>query len=176
MRCALPWVYFDLGANTLLDTKTTDFKQVFYMSGALEYLTDLRGKGYHLGLLVNIPASWGATQSAKLAATRAFILDKWTDSRPMDWSLFDLGVKFPPSDAERKPKPYLFLKAAGKAHAAGCEAVYEGTIAEEIPAATAAGLIGIHLGAGLWDGAYYYPEAKLRAHDFLSNPSGAINP
>jgi FMN phosphatase YigB (HAD superfamily) len=166
VTCELPWLFFDLGADTIVDTQTDDFKKVYYMPGAHEYLADLRAKGYHLGLLVNIPASWGDTQEAKLEATQKFIADLWTDKIPLDWDQFDLGVAFPPTDAERKPAPYLFEQAIARAAARQCDAVYQGALADEIPAADAAGMHGIRLGAGLWDGSYYYPEPWLRSRVF----------
>jgi FMN phosphatase YigB (HAD superfamily) len=168
VACSQPWIYFDLGANTLIDTQTFDFKKVFYMPGAHDYLADLKAKGYHLGLLVNIPADWGDTQAAKLAATQKFIAGVWrAGDAPLDWSMFDLGVAFPPTDAERKPAPYLFERAAGRSSAAGCESVYQSTLAEEIPAAAAAGMHAVHLGEpGGFDGSYYYPEELIREGKF----------
>jgi len=167
--CELPWIFFDLGANTLVETTETGSKPMNYMPGAWEYLKDLRSKGYHLGLLVNIPESWGETQPEKLAATQSFLLSHWTDTRPFDWSIFDLGAAFPPEDTQRKPAPYLFNQAAKQASDSGCDSVYQSTLPDEIPAADAAGMHGIRLGNGLWDGNFYYPEAKLRKHQFPTN-------
>jgi FMN phosphatase YigB (HAD superfamily) len=165
--CDLPWVFLDLGANTVIDTSDDTFDKVRYMPGAHEYLQDLRNKGYHVGLLVNIPETWGKTQEEKLETTKKFIAAQWDDSAPMDWDQFDLGVAFPPTDAERKPAPYLFDQAFKRAQEAGCEAVYQTALPDEVPAANKAGMVGIRVGDGItYDGNFYYPEARLRARDF----------
>jgi len=175
VTCEKPWVFFDLGANTLIDTQTFDFNKIFYMPGALEYLRGLRKKGYHLGLIINVPEDWGkeegGTQMAKLKATQEFIAKTWTEPKPFAWELFDLGPAFPPTDAQRKPAPFLFEQAVSRARGAGCDAVYQGTLADEIPAARAAGMVGIRLGQEKYDGQYYYPEARLRKRDF---PAAAL--
>jgi FMN phosphatase YigB (HAD superfamily) len=164
--CALPWVFLDLGANTVIDTSNDTYDHIKYMPGAHAYLQDLRDKGYHVGLLVNIPETWGKTQEEKLETTKKFIGAKWIDSVPLDWDQFDLGVAFPPTDAERKPAPYLFDQAMKRAQDAGCDAVYQTALPDEVPAADKAGMVGIRVGAGEYDGSFYYPEARLRAHDF----------
>lgn len=164
--CALPYLFFDLGANTLIDTDTFDFKKIFYVPGAYDYLHDLKAKGYHLGLLVNVPESWGKTQEEKLKATQKVIGDAWTDSHSLDWDLFDLGVAFPPTDADRKPAPFLFNQAMNQAKAADCDAVYQSTLPDEIPAANKAGMQGIELKSVSYDGGYYYPESRLRNRDY----------
>jgi FMN phosphatase YigB (HAD superfamily) len=140
--------------------------QIKYMPGAHAYLQELRDKGYHVGLLVNIPEAWGKTQEEKLKTTKSVLASEWVDSIPLDWDQFDLGVAFPPTDAERKPAPYLFNQAVQRAHEADCDAVYETTLPEEIPAANQAGMVGIYLGTGDYDGSFYYPEARLRARDY----------
>jgi FMN phosphatase YigB (HAD superfamily) len=164
--CDLPWVFLDLGANTVIDTSDDTFDKVRYMPGAHEYLQNLRNKGYHVGLLVNIPEAWGKTQEEKFEATKKFIAGEWDDAIPLDWDQFDLGVAFPPTNAQRKPAPYLFDQAMKRAQEAGCEAVYQTALPEEVPAANKAGMVGIQVGVGTYDGSFYYPEARLRAHDF----------
>lgn len=165
-KCMLPWVFFDLGANTIVDTSDDTFDKIKYMPGAHAYLQDLRDKGYHIGLLVNIPEAWGKTQEEKFATTKKFLAAQWVDAIPLDWNQFDLGVAFPPTDAERKPAPYLFDQAVKQAQDAGCDAVYQTTLPEEVPAANKAGMVGIHLGPEQYDGSYYYPEARLRDRDY----------
>ena len=72
--CAKPWVFFDLG-NTIVATPldkpptdpTSDIERIYWtryhhagvLRDALWYLEDLKSKGYPIGLLVNIPESWG---------------------------------------------------------------------------------------------------------------------
>jgi hypothetical protein len=164
--CRLPWIFFDLGANTIIDTNHDTFNKIRYMPGAHAYLQDLRAKGYHLGLLVNVPEKWGKTQEEKLKTTKATIAETWADSIPMDWAQFDLGVSFPPTDAQRKPAPYLFDLAVARAAAAGCDTVYQTTLPDEVPAAYRAGMVGIRLGTAPYDGQFYYPERRLRIRDF----------
>ena len=164
--CELPWIFFDLGANTIIDTDHDTFNKIKYMPEAHAYLQDLRAKGYHLGLLVNIPENWGKTQEEKLKTTQATIAASWDDSIPMDWAQFDLGVAFPPTDAERKPAPFLFDQAVARAAASGCDTVYQTTLPDEVPAAYRAGMVGIRVGTTPYDGHFYYPEHRLRARDF----------
>lgn len=73
-QCQKPWLFFDLG-NTIVATPldkpaadpTSDIERIYWtryrhdhiMRDALWYLEDLKSKGYPIGLLVNIPESWG---------------------------------------------------------------------------------------------------------------------
>ena len=58
------WVFFDLG-NTLVDT-TQGEKKYSYLPGALNYLAMLKKSGYKLGLISNIPVSWGSNFDERL--------------------------------------------------------------------------------------------------------------
>ncbi|MBI3558562.1 MAG: hypothetical protein HY074_20015 [Deltaproteobacteria bacterium] len=137
--CDKPYIFFDLG-NTLVDTKTYDFEKIMYMPGAYNYLRELKSHGYPLGMIVNIPESWGARREEKMAALKKFIADKWTDSAPMAWELFDAGILIPMKDAQRKPAAVLFEAAASIAARAGCPAIYEGEEIQEMAPAKAAGM------------------------------------
>ncbi len=56
--CKKNHVFFDLG-ETLVDTKTFGFDPVFYLPGARELLTKLMRRGHPLGLITDVPVSWG---------------------------------------------------------------------------------------------------------------------
>ena len=68
---AKPWLFFDLGENSLLSTgkdRDGDLNAVAWMkfqgddgkpTDALAYLEGLRAKGYPIGLIINIPEEWG---------------------------------------------------------------------------------------------------------------------
>ncbi len=138
-QCERPYIFFDLG-NTLVDTKTYDFKKVVYMPGAYDYLRELKSHGYPLGLIVNIPESWGTTHEEKMTALQNFIANLWVDSNPMRWDIFDAGVLIPMNNSERKPAAALFESAASIAASHGCPAIYEGEELAEMAPAKAAGL------------------------------------
>lgn len=137
--CERPFVFFDLG-NTILDTRTHNFEKIFYIPGALEYLMSLRQEGYRIGLLVNVPDSWGKDDAEKMRTLREFTAKSWSDPRPMDWDLFDAGIFFPNSAKERKPHPALFQRAARLARAQGCSIVYQGEVQEELTVAATFGI------------------------------------
>ena len=65
VACHHPWVFFDLG-DTLIDVKSRKGKDVQYLPGAAEYLADLRSKGYHIGLITNVPENWGPDHRTKV--------------------------------------------------------------------------------------------------------------
>jgi hypothetical protein len=72
------WIFFDLG-NTLIDTKTHNYKPMFWMrehhakdmygkykwhddkkyTSARDYILDLKRKSFQLGMLTDIPEEWG---------------------------------------------------------------------------------------------------------------------
>lgn len=135
-KCARPWVFFDLG-ETLVDTKTSDFKALTFMPGAREYVRHLARKGYPMGLIVNIPANWGRDRAERVATLVKFIDEKWADPAAFDWKIFGERILVPNSDGERKPHPALFQEAQALATAAHCPAVYEGEDATEIKVAAA---------------------------------------
>ncbi|GAB1640076.1 hypothetical protein [Krasilnikovia sp. MM14-A1259] len=153
--CSRPVVYFDLG-NVLIDT--SDWSHVRYEPGALAYLGDLRSRGVALGLIVNIPESWGTTQEEKLATMQQYIADRWAETDPFVWSWFDGRVVLPRTDAERKPAPVLFQRAL--AESAPCVPYYEGEVPAEL---TAAAQVGLHTyQVGRADRPFYLPATQLR--------------
>jgi FMN phosphatase YigB (HAD superfamily) len=158
--CRKAHVYFDLG-NTLVDTRTFDFKKVLWMPGAREYVASLKELGYPMGLLVNVPDTWGATRELKVARTKAFIAELWSDEQPIVWEDFTEGLRVPPSDAQRKPDPFLFVEAVDSAAAAGCPVVFQGEVAGEVAAAELAGMVGwqVHQEGR----PFFMPEADVAA-------------
>ncbi len=76
--CTKPWIFFDLG-NTIVDTKTNNYKPMFYMrdvaqknadgsyvyedgqlyKNAKDYIDALHLAGYPLGMVIDIPERWG---------------------------------------------------------------------------------------------------------------------
>lgn len=151
--CSKPWVYFDLG-NTLVDASNGD--KLHYFEGSLSYLKLLQQEGFTLGLIVNVPDTWGETRAKKLQRLRLEISKGWKESDPFDWTLFDV-VLVPRSDTERKPAPELFREA--KALAGGCRVVYQGEDAQEMPPAVAEGFATYQV--GLQDRAFYFPLEDL---------------
>lgn len=155
--CDKPIIFFDLG-QTIVDTDTYDFKKVFYMPKGFEYIRELKRRGYHLGLIVNIPEQWGSTRPEKIATLRKFVDDLWTDPNPMAWGAFDLGILVPMNDGERKPAPVLFEQAAAIARSAGCPAIYECENRDELAAARRAGLKPYQVGSLP---SFYLPIEKI---------------
>lgn len=166
-RCPRPWMFFDLG-NTLVDTKTYDFKKILYMPKAYDYLRELRGKGYPLGLLVNIPESWGTSRAEKVARLKAEVSGPtiWIDHNPMVWEFFtrtvtDDLILIPMKDNERKPgSPKLFDDAHALGSTESCPAVFQGEDPAEVSAAKARGMKGYLIGQ---DSDIYLPESKIAA-------------
>jgi len=129
-----PWVYFDLG-DTIVNTK--DMKHLKYMSGAREYLEELKREGFKIGIITNIPEDWGMSYDEKFQTLKKIIEDGWTEDRPFDWSIYD-EVILPMKNNEMKPAPTLFLKAINKAEA--CPSMYVGESPKEIAAAKNLGM------------------------------------
>lgn len=129
-----PWVYFDLG-DTIVNTK--DMDHIKYMKGVREYIEDLKREGFKIGIISNIPESWGMDYDEKLLTLKNIIHNGWDEDRPFDWSAFD-EVILPLKNNEMKPAPVLFLKAIEKAQS--CPSVYFGESPKEITAAQNVGM------------------------------------
>jgi FMN phosphatase YigB (HAD superfamily) len=129
----LPVIFFDLG-NVLIDTK--DPRGFHYVSGAQDYLKAVSSMGYTMGLISNVPESWGPTQDEKLVRLKAYVAATWLEPTPFPWQSFSF-IFLPPTDLLRKPNPYLFnlaLQSAGP-----CAPFYEGEDAGEIAVAKQVG-------------------------------------
>jgi len=151
--CNRPWIFFDLG-DVLVDTH--DWDNLSYKPGALAYVRSLRIRGYKLGLIVNIPESWGANQPEKLARLQTEIATPWREPLAFPWRSFEV-VLLPPSDALRKPDPYLFEQA--RLRAGDCPAVFQGENSDEVLTAERVGLIPYLVGAA--DRPFFMPIRAL---------------
>lgn len=129
-----PWVYFDLG-DTVVTTK--DMKHIKYISGAREYMDELKREGFKIGIISNIPESWGMDYDEKLLTLKKVIQDGWDEDRPFDWSIYD-EVILPLKNSELKPAPILFQKAILKSES--CPSVYIGESLREIEVAKIVGM------------------------------------
>lgn len=157
-----PWIYFDLG-DTVVDTK--DMKKLKYFKGAKDYLTELKQKGFQIGLITNIPETFGQDYDEKLETLKKRINDGWIDKDVFDWNQFD-KVILPMKNSEMKPAPTMFLKALNVAD--GCPSAYISENEKEIIAAKSHGFA-----AKLFketDPDLYVPTKELKA--FLRNEYG----
>jgi len=100
-------LFFDLG-NTLINTKNE--KQFKFFDSTLSYLNSLKEKNYRMGLLINIPESWGESQEQKLKSLKDYVNNRWKESKPFPWSYFEV-IFLSPDTKRRKPNPYLFNQA-----------------------------------------------------------------
>lgn len=128
------WVYFDLGDTVI---STNDMKHLHYFKGAREYMEDLKRQGFKIGIITNIPETWGMDYEEKLQTLKKVIADGWDEAEPFDWSVYD-DIILPLKNTEMKPAPTLFLKAMNKAE--GCPSAYIGESNKEIKAASDLGM------------------------------------
>lgn len=101
------WVYFDLG-NTVINVK--DKNNFDYFSGSKTYISRLKSLGYKIGVISNIPESFGQTHEEKLETLKNYISSKWSGSESFDWEVFD-KIYLPLSNSELKPAPVLYKRA-----------------------------------------------------------------
>lgn len=128
------------------------------MKGAREYMEQLKQEGFNIGIISNIPESWGNDYDEKLQSLKTYIHYGWGDERPFDWTVFD-EIILPLSNSELKPAPTLFLRAINKAET--CPSAYIGESPKEIVAANALGMA-----AKLFvesDGDSYIPISKVKS-------------
>lgn len=159
-----PWVFFDLG-DTVVEVKVEVEQK--YLPGAQAYLKSLREAGFGVGLIVNIPESWGRTYVAKFSELVRFMDglrqkkyadSKWASEIEFDWNDYD-EVLLPKSNLERKPSPEMFKRA--RDIAAPCPVLYQGENEKELAAAQSVGLVTHLVGKqeGFWA---QNPKAYLR--------------
>lgn len=145
--CTKPWVFFDLG-NTLVDSNPG--KDMKYISGAHEYVRQLKRRGFRIGMITNVPQKWGPSSKEKVRVLKKTLMESWSRDPaqdPMDWSDFaDALIFTPPRDEYRKPAPYLFKAALsqvileeGETH---CRVIFQGEDPKEVAAATQEGMTG----------------------------------
>lgn len=128
------WVYFDLG-NTIIDTKSPE--GMHYYNGTKEYLKELRRNGFKIGIISNIPETFGMSYEEKLQTLKDFIREKWNDEEEFDWTLFD-HIFLPLNNSELKPADVLYLRAMQKADF--CPMVYISEDKKEVTKARELGL------------------------------------
>ncbi|MEU9097932.1 hypothetical protein [Streptomyces sp. NPDC048361] len=133
---ACPVVYFDLG-ETLVHT--SDDGGTSYQPGAAAYLRALRARHIRVGLITNVPPSWGATDAERAARLKKEVDATWRGSAPFAWQDFGDRILTPRTDAERKPAPVLWQRA--KAVSGRCLLVYQAETAEEIQIAASLGFV-----------------------------------
>ncbi|MFE9535223.1 hypothetical protein [Streptomyces sp. NPDC006691] len=136
-----PVVYFDLG-ETLVHT--AEDGSTSYLPGAAAYLRDLRAHHIQVGLITNVPPSWGATDAERAARLKQEVDATWRGSAPFAWRDFGDRILTPRTDAERKPAPALWQRA--KAASGHCRLVYQAETAEEVGAAAAQGFVPYQVG------------------------------
>ncbi|MFG3259746.1 hypothetical protein [Streptomyces sp. NPDC048172] len=137
--CAV--VYFDLG-ETLVHTDEDD--RTGYMPGAAAYLRELRKRHIEVGLITNVPSSWGSTDAERAAALKKEVDSTWKGSVPFAWKDFGNRILTPRTEAERKPAPTLWKRAKAQTH--DCRPVYEAETAEETDVAASLGYVAYQTG------------------------------
>ncbi|MEU8587390.1 hypothetical protein AB0C59_10355 [Streptomyces sp. NPDC048664] len=153
-RCVV--VYFDLG-ETLIHT--AEDKSIGYMPGAAAHLRALRARHIPVGLITNVPSSWGATDAERAAELKRVVDKDWKDTRPFDWADFGDRIFTPRTEAERKPAPVLWQRA--KDAAGGCRVVYQAETDDEIRAGRALGYVTYLVGRRHWPA--YMPVRLITA-------------
>ncbi|MGK5641198.1 hypothetical protein ACSNOK_23215 [Streptomyces sp. URMC 126] len=136
-----PVVYFDLG-ETLVHTAADG--GIDYRPGAASYLRALRARRVPVGLITNVPPSWGRTDAERAARLRKEVDATWRGPAPFAWKDFGDRVLTPRTEAERKPAPALWQRA--KAGSGRCRVVYQAETAEEVRAASALGFLPYQVG------------------------------
>ncbi|WP_229816164.1 hypothetical protein [Streptomyces lucensis] len=129
-------MYFDLG-ETLLHTAadgTTD-----YQRGAASYLRVLRERHIKVGLITNVPPSWGTTDTERAARLREEVDATWQGPVRFAWKDFEGRILTPRTESERKPAPVLWQRA--KADSGRCRVVYQAETAEEVMVASSLGFV-----------------------------------
>ncbi|MFG2140882.1 hypothetical protein [Streptomyces sp. NPDC048650] len=149
-------VYFDLG-ETLVHT--ADDNSVRYSPKAAAYLRELRARHIPVGLITNVPSSWGSTDAERAAELKKVIGKDWQDSRPFAWADFGDRIFTPRTEAERKPAPILWKRA--KKAAGSCRVVYQAETAEETRVGAAQGYVAYQVGRPSWPA--YLPVAVIEA-------------
>lgn len=149
------WIYFDLG-DTVVDTK--DMKRLHYLNGAREYLDELKRNGFKIGLITNIPETWGIDYQEKFRTLKKVISDGWIESDPFDWAVFDEVIL--PKNDEMKPKAPMYMKAINKAD--GCPCAFIGESSKEVEAANSFGIAGKLFVAN--DSELYIPVDKVNRY------------
>ncbi|WP_251096328.1 MULTISPECIES: hypothetical protein [unclassified Streptomyces] len=134
-------MYFDLG-ETLLHT--ADDGSTDYQRGAASYLRALRERHIEVGLITNVPPSWGTTDAERAARLKQEVDATWRGPVPFAWADFEDRILTPRTEAERKPAPILWERA--KAASGRCRVVYQAETAEEVEVAATLGFVPYQVG------------------------------
>ncbi|MER6390630.1 hypothetical protein ABT236_19470 [Streptomyces sp. NPDC001523] len=140
-----PVVYFDLG-ETLVHT--ADDGSITYRSGAASYLRALREHHIRIGLITNVPPSWGTTDAERAARLKKEVDATWKGSEPFAWKDFGGRILTPRTEAERKPAPVLWQRA--RAEAGPCRLVFQAETTEEVKVAASLGYVPYQVGQPHW--------------------------
>ncbi|WP_374769427.1 hypothetical protein OG521_03755 [Streptomyces sp. NBC_01463] len=152
-------VYFDLG-ETLVHT--ADDATTGYRQDAADHLAALRKRHIKVGLITNVPSSWGTTDAARAAVLKKEVDSTWTGSTPFAWDDFGDRILTPRTEAERKPAPALWERAR---HASGgCRLVYQAETAEETDTAASLGYVAYRIGQPARPAFLPAPLIELLAH------------
>lgn len=155
-------VYFDLG-ETLIHT--ADDGSIRYLPGAAEHLRALRARHIPVGLITNVPSSWGDTDAERAAELKKVIAEDWTDSRPFAWSDFGDRILTPRTEAERKPATVLWERA--RRASGDCRLVYQAETTDEIKASRSLGYVSYLVGRPHWP--VFMPVQLISALGHLPN-------
>ncbi|MFI0977368.1 hypothetical protein ACH4SP_10100 [Streptomyces sp. NPDC021093] len=136
-----PVVYFDLG-ETLVHTAADG--STGYQPGAASYLRALRAGHITVGLITNVPSSWGTTDAARAARLKKEVDATWRGAVPFAWQDFGGRILTPRTEAERKPAAALWQRA--KANEGRCRLVYQAETAEEVGVAASLGFVPYQVG------------------------------
>jgi FMN phosphatase YigB (HAD superfamily) len=145
--CKRPWVFFDLG-NTLVSADPGE--SMHYAPGARDYVKQLRLRGFRVGMVSNVPESWGSSHKEKLSRLKRTVREEWSRdpaAKPMDWSDFsDALIFLPPGTEHRKPAPYLFRAALSQVvleeGETRCQVIFQGDDPSEVETARKEGMLG----------------------------------
>lgn len=129
-------VFFDLG-EVLIDTH--DSRHLQFMPGAETYLQNMHAAGFRLGLITNVPESWGSTTDEKIEHLKGFVAQNWSGPREFPWAMFE-QIHVPPRDELRKPHPHMFLQA--RSDLDPCRPIFHGEEPNEVESAKNAGFVG----------------------------------
>ncbi|MFI5808225.1 hypothetical protein [Streptomyces sp. NPDC051561] len=138
---ACPVVYFDLG-ETLVHTAADG--GTGYQPGAAASLRALRERHIGVGLITNVPPSWGSTDAERAARLKKEVDATWRDPAPFAWQDFGDRILTPRTEAERKPAPTLWQRATNASE--GCRLVFQGETATEVEVAASLGFVPYQVG------------------------------
>jgi FMN phosphatase YigB (HAD superfamily) len=130
-------------------------------------MEELKRQGFKLGIITNIPETFGTDYDEKLITLKKVIADGWDEPNPFDWNVFD-DIVLPLKNSELKPTPTLFKRAME--HANGCPTAFIGESPKEIEAAETLGMATKLFVAA--DSELYVPVSKMNRYmrDHYRNP------